>query len=90
MAGLCALKSPAIDGIQRVQHVQRFAAADAVVDVLAVAPGADQAAGAQHSELLGQRRLADVEQFLQLADALLALRELAKQQQAILVGKHAQ
>ena len=50
----------------------------------------NSAFGSQDSQLLRERRLANVERFFQLAHAHLALRQLAKQEQAILIGKHFQ
>ena len=71
-----------IQGLEQHQHIW---IGHCIVDVLAFAPGGDQSFVAQHTELLRQGRLADVEQALQLADRVFPLAKLAQQQQAILV-----
>ena len=45
--------------MQRLQQAQHIRAGDGVVDVLAVAAGADQLFAAEHGQLLRERRLAN-------------------------------
>ena len=58
-----------------------------IKDLPALATGADELFLAQHPQLLRQRGLHDAEQGLQLADRLLALAQLAQQQQPVRIGQ---
>lgn len=65
--------------------------ADPVVERLALAAGGDEAVGAQQRQMLRQRRLAEADAFGERADRHLAgLRQLAEDQQPLLVGEEAQ
>lgn len=63
-------------------------ACNAVVNVLALAPGTYQAFVAQYAQLLRQGGLAYAHQFLQFADVLFVFHKLAQQQKAVGVGQH--
>src|SRR5262249_23315949 len=62
-------------------------APEAVIDGLALAPGGDEALGAQPRELLRHGRLAQRQQALELAHGFFALGQNAEDHQPALVGE---
>lgn len=68
--------------VHRVHQLRRFLAREAVPDRLAFAAGSHEVLAAKHREMLRQGRLTEADEWLELADRLLAFRQLAKDQQA--------
>jgi len=75
--------------VKHVQHIHCGAAVDAVINLFTVTTRGHQGFFAEHSELLRECWLLNVQQFLELTHAAFALRQLAKQQQPIRVSHHA-
>ena len=76
--------------VEHLHNLHRLLAGDAVMHLLALASGADQAVMAQHRELLRQGRLHNARRIGEVTHAVLTLGQLAEQQQAVRVAEHFQ
>lgn len=76
--------------VQHLHHGQRLRACDGIVNTFAVTSCIYQTFVTQHTQLLRQRWLMNVQRFLQVAYAAFPLCDLAKQHQAVGIGQRLQ
>lgn len=80
---------PSLNIQNPAEHVCSFAGAflaERVVDPLAVFSGSDQTCIQQDVHVMGERRLADIQRFLQAAGAALARMQQREDRQAVFVA----
>ena len=76
--------------VQHGDHLIHVIPGEGVVDSLCLPAGLDEAVATQPREMLRQRRLAESGPPLEVADALLAVHELAENEQAMAVAHRLQ
>ena len=86
--GLSALS--AVNVAEGFEHLHDLSVGNAVKGALAVAPCVHDTLRSRNPELLGKRRLPDIERLLPVTDAHLPLCELAQQKQTVFIGQHLQ
>ena len=89
-ARFAARRGRAIEAVQGLEHRRSRAAGEPVIDRLRFAARLDQFRTPEHRQVLRQRRLAEADDALQLADRPFAFDQVAQHQQARLAAHRAQ